>query len=213
MVSHLLEAPYLVEEVERKLQTKRVKKKRDVSLVKEASLELPARAVCFSSNGQTILVGCGNGAGLLHSPTKNSLSNGYFLLIDTASLQVIHKRRDTSSWIREASFGPNDELFALAAADKKIYIYHNDASQRFKLKCILHSHPRERCTSFRPHHSNRRGALVRFLRAPALTNFLRVPAIEPSRHVAVFERRRGPSRATCAAPPMFPEEAPPTTLT
>lgn len=109
-------------------------------MVKEASLQLPARAVCFSSNGQTILVGCGNGAGLLHSPTKNSLSNGYFLLIDTASLQVIHKRRDTSSWIREASFGPNDELFALAAADKKIYIYHNDASQRFKLKCILHSH-------------------------------------------------------------------------
>ena len=111
-------------------------------MVKEASLGLPARAVCFSSNGQTILVGCGNGAGLLHSPTKNSLSDGYFLLIDTASLQVIHKRRDTSSWIREASFGPNDELFALAAADKKIYIYSNDASvtARFKLKCILHSH-------------------------------------------------------------------------
>ena len=107
-------------------------------MVKEASLGLPARGVCFSSNGQTILVGCGNGAGLLHSPTKNSLSDGYFLLIDTASLQVIHKRRDTSSWIREASFGPNDELFALAAADKKIYIY--DTSQRFKLKCILHSH-------------------------------------------------------------------------
>ncbi len=109
-------------------------------MVKEASLGLPARALCFSSNGQTILVGCGNGAGLLHSPTKNSLSDGYFLLIDTASLQVIHKRRDTSSWIREASFGPNDELFALAAADKKIYIYRNDASQRFKLKCILQSH-------------------------------------------------------------------------
>ena len=47
------------------------------------------------------------------------------------TLQVLFKRRDTCAWICEAAFSPNDEMFVLAAADKKIYIYDNDASKRY----------------------------------------------------------------------------------
>ena len=105
----------------------------DQKQTKEVSLGLPARAVCVSSDGKTILIGCGNGIG-------RNLSDGTFVLLDAATTLQLFKRRDTSAWICQAAFSPNDEMFALAAADKKIYIYENDASKRYRLKCTLHSH-------------------------------------------------------------------------
>ncbi|PAA85883.1 hypothetical protein BOX15_Mlig016715g1 [Macrostomum lignano] len=68
----------------------------------------PARSVAFSQNGEMLAAG---------------LKNGSVLLLNTASLKLIGKRRDRGSVVSDVRFSPDSKLLAVGSAEGAVDFY------------------------------------------------------------------------------------------
>ena len=106
-----------------------------------ASIELPdvGRCVCFSPNGQIIVVGLG---GVVRGPAARNprplRGSVLFLSFLQGKLNIIHTAADAADAITHVQFTPDGSRLYAASADCNIYAY--DSLNNFALDRTLKSH-------------------------------------------------------------------------
>lgn len=92
-------------------------------------LMMPATAASFSANGQLIVIGS---------------TFGKWLVLDSATQDILFTACDGSGTISCIKFSPNGEYFSMGSSDSQIYIYHvSEAGNEFTRigTCVGHSAP------------------------------------------------------------------------
>ena len=88
-------------------------------VIRTVQLEMASRCCAFDPDGRRISVGFG-------SPVKTSAKqyDGKWVVLDTEEYQVVHEAKDSTKWICDMKYSPNNELLAIGSVDFKIYIYN-----------------------------------------------------------------------------------------
>lgn len=100
---------------------------------KVSLLDSKAHCCCFSSDGQTIVVGIGSG--LDGDPERKE---GAFIVVSEEDLTLLYESRDTKSVISDCKFSPSGDKIVMASHDGCLYVY-NTKKYVSKAKCRGHT--------------------------------------------------------------------------
>ena len=101
--------------------------------ISNVPLEMPARCCAFSPDGRRLAIGFG-------SPKKvvQRQYDGKWIILDTVDYQITHEARDSTKWLTDVKYSPNNEILAFGSFDNKIYIYGINSG--FSLTAVVAQH-------------------------------------------------------------------------
>jgi microtubule-associated protein-like 6 len=86
-----------------------------------AELDTPARALCFSPDGQSIAVGVGDGS---RARKKGFKKDGTILILSSSDFKVLFETKDNTEWIRVVKYSPNGKILIVGGNDAKVVLYN-----------------------------------------------------------------------------------------
>lgn len=103
-------------------------------LLNDIAFEAQGTTVCYSPNGDQIVVGLGG-------DRTTYVKSGAFVVLNEEDLSILHEARDSGTPIQTVSFSPEGETLAVAADDGPIYLY--GVQEEFELvgRCVRHAEP------------------------------------------------------------------------
>ena len=84
--------------------------------VRRKSFDFSCCALCWTSKGEHIIVGCKSSSSL-------ALKDGSFVVLDTDSLDIKYTDRISKQCIRDIKYGVNGDIFAMGSDDGRIYLH------------------------------------------------------------------------------------------
>jgi len=95
--------------------------------LRRVAVEAASRAICYSPDGQNIIVGLGG------DPTQ-STKDGAFMVICSDNLEIMAEDRKAKLHITDIKFSPDGQIMAMTSADGKCYLH--DAKTNAYLRTI-----------------------------------------------------------------------------
>lgn len=86
---------------------------------RRVDVEAASRALCFSPNGERIVVGLGG------DPTQ-ATKDGAFMILKSDTLEIVLEDRKAKLYITQIKYTPDGNIVAMASADSKVYLHAAD---------------------------------------------------------------------------------------
>eukprot|EP01029_Cantina_marsupialis_P023861 TRINITY_DN60145_c1_g2_i1.p1 TRINITY_DN60145_c1_g2~~TRINITY_DN60145_c1_g2_i1.p1 ORF type:complete len:2255 (-),score=740.92 TRINITY_DN60145_c1_g2_i1:196-6960(-) len=104
-------------------------------LLRSTKLDCSARAVSYSPDGKSIVVGLGS-----HEKRSRERRQGAIIVLDAIDLTIVHSSKDSKKAITDIVFSPDGTTLAVSSFDNDIYLY-NAQDMTAKGKCRGHRAP------------------------------------------------------------------------
>lgn len=142
LAAHPKQAAYVTTGDDAMLRVWDVRKR---SIARSLKLELAARAVAFSSDGNFLVVGHGptQTAGKKLAKKQKHAKEGSFTILSFDNLRLVAEIKDSGVMINTIQFSNNSKYLVVGSEDNKVYIYQQNAdaaASSYSLKHTLNVH-------------------------------------------------------------------------